>query len=93
MNTKICRKSAKKIAKIADDLPDWQAETSIQAGIKDAKGRTVWAMRNFCSFRVPLLMLLIGLAMASAMLMIVHRCHKHKKMKHKAVYCDCATAG
>lgn len=93
MNTKICRKSAKKIAKMADELPDWQAETSIQAGIKDAKGHTVWAMRNFCSFRVPLLILLVLLAMVSSMLMITHLCRKRKKAKYEAVYCDCATAG
>lgn len=93
MNTKNCRKSAKKIAKIADELPDWQAETSIQAGIKDAKGRTVWTMRNFCSFRLPLLLLLIGITVASAMLMITHRCRGRKKTKREAIYCDCATAG
>lgn len=89
MDTKMHMKSAKKIAKMADELPDWQAETSIEAGLKDAKGRTVWAMRNFCSFRVPLLMLLIGITVISAILMMTHLCRKRKRAKHEAIYCDC----
>lgn len=93
MDTKICKKSAKKIARMADGLPDWQAETSIQAGIKDAKGHTVWAMRNFCSFRLPLLILLILLAMGSAALMVTHICRKRRRARREAIYCDCATAG
>ena len=87
MNGKICEKSAKKIAKMADELPDWQAETSIQAGIKDAKGHTVWAMRNFCSFRLPLLLLLLLLMLAGGILMICQH-HKRCKMRKKAVYCN-----
>lgn len=86
MTNKICKKAKNTLDKM-NDMQDFRGETGISARIADAKGRTLCAVHNTCSFRIPLVALLIALVIVSMVLTMICLCHRHKKRHRGAVFC------
>lgn len=89
MTNKICKKAKQTMGKM-NDLQDVRGETGISARLVDAKGRTLCAMHNSYSFRIPMVALLIALVTVSMMLTLFCLCRRKRKCRHKhgdAVYC------
>lgn len=87
MTNKICKKAKQTMEKM-NDMQDFRGEAGISARLADAKGHTLCAMHNSCSFRIPMVALLIALIIVSMALTMVCMCHcRHKKRHRGAVFC------